>query len=763
MGFNFSADIAHPEALQAPQVNPTAKPGGLKGFLINNLPGIVGGIGAVGGEILDPFGGGIVTSAAGSAAGEALKEKLLGQSISPKQIAIQAGESAALGGLGKSFGALRGAAKTALSAAPEAVDTAESVAKPTIGQKLTSNVINKGQQTLAKLGSYAPGQRVAGQQLSSEASQRIGQTLQNEGISALSAPDQLDQVEGKLQNLNKARSALVDANNTQLTDGDKQSIRRQVQNQLSKTAGGTANTVQGHAANFLNEATNAKNVSDLTKYKTSLDNNSINWASNPASVEPGQQLAAKTVRGVLKNVIEQKVPGISDINDRASNLHEASGALKNASARLANLTTGGEGLWGRLLSGETAEKGKALLAKGAVKAGQALSGAGADATGVAESASKPILGDIAEGTSQAADVGSQVATTSPTTPVTPAVSQPTPSALIPSSPKNVISGEVINPVVDPNASGPRFEPNTAPQPSDTTAPLSLGDQTTQPIAPATLAPDLTTPPTDNPNTPLATTQTAAGTVRSLLGAGVKRYAAPVLAKPGKTALSIAKQIAGRDVSGLSQGLQPQNTSTANVPQLGTSSLNTPGTTANTSTSGTDNSENSTYPEANMLYDIERDPTHASTYETLYKTINPAASADSLSNLTTNQKNQLTGSQNAIAALQGYMTQIEQLSSGASGPVGGSVSAILGKYGLGGQQAANAYSLDSSSADVATQIAAGLSPTGRGTASLIQQVKESLPKVTDSSEAAQAKVTQLVQRLQAVMQTEATPLSTYVSQ
>lgn len=707
-------------AVKAP-AQAKAAPTGVKGFLINALPSIAGGAGLVGGELLDPFGGGIITGAAASGAGEALKERLLGQKVNAGQVAIQAGETAALGSVGKALsGARSGAkallgvdqAKTAAPAADTLIQNAEQDAKPTIGQKLTNAVVNRGEQTQAKLGGFAPGQKVAGKQLNTVASNRIAQTLQNEGISALGAPEQLDQVGQKLTNLNKARAALIDSNNAPLTDEDHAALTQAVADRLSKTAGGTADNVQKHAATFLSEANDSEDVASLGKYKTSLDNNAINYNRNPASVEPGQALAAKAVRGSIKDMIEQKVPGIGDINARATGLSTAESALMNSSARVANLTTGAEGLWGRILSGELAEKGKSAAAKTAVKVGTALGGKGAiepGALAVAGDTGVPAERGIAqEGAQKIAGAG-------------------------------------------------------APPPTDLTGTTT----TAEPVA--TTLPGTTQSAVQTPNSTLM------GSLGKLIGvpkavgkAITGRTIAPVLAKPGATASKTLLQLGGRGIGSAVSGVQPQQiTPQPGAQQLGASSLDTtpggatgglPGT-SDTSTGTAD--ENSAYPEANMLYDIERDPKNASTYEALYKIINPAPSSSSLDNLTTNQKNQLTGSQNAIAALQGYTDQIQQLASGTQGPVGGSLSALLGKYGIGGQNAANAYALQSSAADVATQIAAGLSPTGRATASLITQVKESLPKVTDSPAAAQAKVSQLVSRLQAVMQTEATPLSSYV--
>lgn len=662
-----------------------------------------------------------LASNTGQLAGTVLAPEAKGAGLLPK-VAAAAKGGAIIGGssaLGNNQNILKGAAEGAATgavAAPVASLISKlggrvitnganglenaTEANPTIGQKISNALINKGQQEEAKIGSFAPGQKVNGQQLSVAASQRIGQTLKNEGINGIGTAEQASQVEQKLNSLNQARSSLIDSHNQPLTPQDLQTLRSAIEQRLQNTVGGTADTVQKHANTFINELMNSKDVAALGKYKTGLDNNAINWARNPASVEPGQQLAAKTIRGVLKDYIEQKVPGIADVNARATALQTAHGALLNASNRIANLTSGGEGLWGRLLSGDTAEKGKQVLARATTKAGEMLGGKPAN------TAPETVLPPMNEAATTATPTTGAVPGAGGTPPP-----PPPPQAQAP-TPPTALEGEVVNP------GGKAAAGNTPPPPP----PVPPTTPQAAPTAPAT------------PATP------------ANVAAGKYQIPQPVV-RAGTTT-------AGLGILGSLSGNQQQQTPT--TPQYGTSALNT-GTAGTQAAAG----QNSQYPEANMLYDIERDPAHASTYEALYKIINPPTPASSLSNLTTQQKNQLAGSQNAIAALQGYLQQIQGLAGSMTGPLAGTLGTTLGKYGLGGSEAANAYALQQSAADVATQIAGGLSPTGRAAQGLINQVKESLPKVTDSPAVAQDKATQLVARLQAVMQTEATPLSTYV--
>lgn len=602
------------------QPSGTARPGGLKGFLINNLPSIAGGIGLVGGEILDPFGGGLITGGALSGAGEALKEKLLGQKVDPKQVLIQAGETAALGGAGKVFSAVRTGGKAALgiaskTAAPAASDiagtAAETVTKPTptIGQKVTSAMINKGNQMESQLGGFATGQKVAGRQLTPSASTAIADTLDKEGISGAGKPAaQAAQVESKLSSINQARSSLMDVHNVPLAAEDKNQLTQMINERLSQEAGGSSENVQRWAKSFGNEALNQGDVSGLGKYKTTLDNNAINWSRNPASIEPGQGIAAKVVRGAIKDFVEQKVPGIAEINARATGLHSAQGALLNASGRIANLTNGGEGLWGRLLGGEEAAQVKGGIAKGLQKTGAMLGG-------------------------------------------------------------------------------------------DTAA------ATTEKVAP-----DL-----------VSANGRMSGLSRQILG----RTVAPTIAKPGAVIKKSAIQIAGRSL------LNPTPPTDQSQQPAGLGF----GTTADqTTTDSSANDPNDKYPQENMLYDIERDPTHASTYEAIYKQLHPAPTA-------TQQTNDLN-----MATAKSGLTSISQAYDYAGGGQGAPGAAthipILGQY-----LAPKAAAYNQTKIEVATQLAKALTGASRPAESVIMYYMHSLPNIEDRPEVAKYKLQILNNELQ----------------
>lgn len=639
-------------------------PTGLKGFLINALPSIAGGAGLIGGELLDPFGGGLVSGAAASGAGEALKEKLLGQKISPTQIAIQGGETAALGSVGKLLGGAKSASKgllatkeapvaseaAATTAAPSAVESA----KPSLGQKVTNGLVNKGQQLEAKLGSFAPGQKVGGQQLNTAASGKIGQTLMDEGIGGLSAPERLAQVGDKLGQYNDTRSSLMESHNAPLQTADKVAIQDAFRTRLAAEAGGTAPNVQKFGQQYLGEVLNKPDVASLGKYKTSLDNNAINWSANPASVEPGRTIAAKAMRGTIKDYTENKVPGLAEVNQKSSGLMNAQGALMNASGRLANLSTGSEGLWGRLLSGETAEKGKAIAAKTLQKVGKATGGEATPTAGKVPALALP--GD----TGVPAEVG------------------PVPSG----APTKLAAASEPPPIEPPTATG------TA---SNVLSKL-IG-------------------------TPKAVTSAA---TKSVAG----RTVAPILAKPGATVGAAVKQLAGRGVGNALLAQPPQNQPSQDVSSLADQ--------ANQSAEQSASDQQTQYPQENMLYDIERDPTHASTYEALYKLMNPSNKP------TVAAQNAVLSAENTQSQINAYQTALSG-AGGSKGGILGSLTKLAGESKLiNTPQAGSAATVNQARNDLGAQLAKLVTGGSRPPEAVTQHYTDLVPTTTDTSQAAKAK-------------------------
>lgn len=147
---------------------------------------------------------------------------------------------------------------------------------------------------------------------------------------------------------------------------------------------------------------------------------------------------------------------------------------------------------------------------------------------------------------------------------------------------------------------------------------------------------------------------------------------------------------------------------------------------------------SNYSEANMIADMERDPKNATYYQNLYKAVNPNG------DLSTNQKNEAAGAQKALSQLGDYANQLTA-AGGGKGPVGGYLENLLGEFGVGaGNQAAHA--LSSQRTDVASAVAASLSPRGTAQASITKMIADSLPTIGDTKAVAEDKMNQLTQRI-----------------
>lgn len=234
--------------------------------------------------------------------------------------------------------------------------------------------------------------------------------------------------------------------------------------------------------------------------------------------------------------------------------------------------------------------------------------------------------------------------------------------------------------------------------------------------------------------------TAANTVKTLAGRGASTANALSGGSPGSSgAGSATGSLAGAANAGATLPVSSGNQLSLNGQTLGNQQ----------------EQPTSEYPQQNMLEDIERDPKNASMYMALYKQLNPNTT------LTTNQQDEVTGSQKAQTTLQDYYSQLTS-AGGGKGVVGGTLEDIAGALGFGGTAAA-ARAVNTQRTDVASAVAASLSPTGRPTASITKQIAESLPSITDSKSVAEDKMTQLMQRINDGEFTAEQPLQTTTGQ
>lgn len=339
-------------------------PGGLAGFLVNNLPSILGGVGLVGGEVLDPFGGGLVTGAGASALGEGIKEKLLGRSLSPKQIAIQAAETAALGGAGKAFKAARTGSKALIGASnPVATDVATDVTKPAFREGLTT----QGQQMQARGLGISGGAHISGApDLFPQDTSRMLTTLRSEKIPLGNANTAAEMVQNKLVGYGSKIDQALAASNKPLGTGDKTGVMSAFKDAIEKLPG-VDSAVRKNAENLATNYTkNVKNAVDENNFIRGLDQDVISYIANPDTATAAKQQAATTLRRILRDHVNTIVPGV----EKANNAYHALSEIKPYLAKgMREVNQPSGSIFGRIASSGPVQKTEAIVGRGIEKAG----------------------------------------------------------------------------------------------------------------------------------------------------------------------------------------------------------------------------------------------------------------------------------------------------------------------------------------------------------------------------------------------------------
>ncbi len=116
-------------------------------------------------------------------------------------------------------------------------------------------------------------------------------------------------------------------------------------------------------------------------------------------------------------------------------------------------------------------------------------------------------------------------------------------------------------------------------------------------------------------------------------------------------------------------------------------------------------------------------------------------------LSTAQQTNLDGLNQAAATLGAYYQQL-QSAGGGQGVAIGPVQSLLGKVGLGGDQAKNARAVEQTRIDVATTLARAMTGNSRPAQQQIESWKQSIPNITDPQGVAQQKLQNLMQLIQA---------------
>lgn len=334
-----------------PKQQPPKKkgPGGLEGFLVNNLPAITSGIGAVGGSFVAPFAGTVAGGATGGALGESLKRKILGEKQDAGQIAIQGVEGGLLSGAGKVLkGAKAGAqALTKLGgreaeseAAKLATNTAENASKGTFSKNLTT----QGQQAQGRVSGISAGSKVQGRELTPQDTESMLNTLKQENITTGNANNTLRDIGDKMKVYGKQISDHFKGNSAPLTTDDTKVIAQNFLNKLPTTDERVLKEAQVLADDLQK---NVKSTRDLWDFRKTLDSR-IPDSKFVDDATTNKVAALKAMRQYISDELGT-VPGMKSYHDLAE-------IKPFVSAEARRLNNPGGGIVGRVLSSGPVQK-----------------------------------------------------------------------------------------------------------------------------------------------------------------------------------------------------------------------------------------------------------------------------------------------------------------------------------------------------------------------------------------------------------------------
>lgn len=149
-------------------------------------------------------------------------------------------------------------------------------------------------------------------------------------------------------------------------------------------------------------------------------------------------------------------------------------------------------------------------------------------------------------------------------------------------------------------------------------------------------------------------------------------------------------------------------------------------------------ERSPYGQENLMSDIQRDPKNASTYISLYKTLN----TENSNKVSATQQKAITGAKNAKSTL-GQIESSFSTAGGGRGKLGGLFANIGGKLGLN----SDVDTYNQTATSLAASLYKALGNTGTVTDKDQQFIASLIPKTTDSKITAESKVAQLESLLQ----------------
>lgn len=347
------------------QAQPAAKkgPGGVAGFLVNNLPGIASGVGAVGGSFLTPGAGTVAGGAAGGALGEFLKRKLTGQKEDIGQIATQGVEGGVLSSLGSAAKGITNGAKALTKLGTGTVEKeAASTAEKKASGSFLKNLTTQGQAAQGRVSGISAGSKVAGNELVPQDTERMLGTLKNEGIKTGNANNELRDLVDKQGQYGKQIADHFDTNNAPLHPEDTKVIANNYLSGLKTTDPGVLNEAEILAQDLQK---NVKDTKSLWEFRKSLDSR-IPDAKLAAgdNVLSNKLTAIKNMRQYIADELGN-VPGMK-------NYHDLAEIKPFVSAEAKRLNNPGGGIVGRVLSSGPVQKTENLAGKGTEKLAQKL-------------------------------------------------------------------------------------------------------------------------------------------------------------------------------------------------------------------------------------------------------------------------------------------------------------------------------------------------------------------------------------------------------
>lgn len=327
-------------------------PGGVTGFLVNALPAIGGGLGAIAGIPGDVFSAGASSvggGAVGAGFGEALKRKILGENLDPKQIAIQAAEGGAGAAAGGLIKGASGIAKNIVGNGVKTVakDVAETGAEDTAktGNSFLKNLTTQGQQAQGRVAGVSAGTKVGTKELVPQDTTKMLQTLKNEGINTGNANNTLRDVTDKMSTYGQQIADHFKTNDAPLHPDDTKQIADNFISSLKTSDPSVLKKADVLATDLQN---NVKSTKDLWEFRKGLDKTIP--ASKQGTTEglSNKIIATKSMRDYLANELGD-VPGMKNYHDLA----EVKPFISKEALRLNNP---GGGIAGRLLASGPVQK-----------------------------------------------------------------------------------------------------------------------------------------------------------------------------------------------------------------------------------------------------------------------------------------------------------------------------------------------------------------------------------------------------------------------